>query len=421
MSLTSYDEALEFLFSRLPMYQRQGGAAMRPGLGNITRLLEGLGNPHHRFKSIHIAGTNGKGSTAHYIASILQAHGLKVGLYTSPHFCDFRERIRINGKLVPKKWVVDFVNRCNQTSDDLKPSFFEYSTAMAFAFFAEQTVDVAVVETGLGGRLDSTNVLRSDLSVITSIGLDHQQFLGDTLGQIAGEKAGIIKAGRPVVLGHVPPEARTVIENKARENGSPLLLAFPDGVQEKATGQQLSMDMAKTAAGVFLTQHGERLKPDRLKAGLELVRPYTGLLGRFQLEKVAGKQLLLDVGHNEEAVSMLVRRINTELQFDRLWIVWGMSADKSVDAVLRCLPETAIFTWVSAQVPRAMDSHVLQQKGADAGLVGDVADSVEKALANALQNAGSNDLIWVGGSFFVVAEIIGSKFFPKNESDILEE
>ncbi|MFC4872010.1 bifunctional folylpolyglutamate synthase/dihydrofolate synthase [Negadavirga shengliensis] len=429
----NYKETLDFLFNALPMYQRVGAPAFKKDLGNTIRLCERLGNPQTRFKSIHIAGTNGKGSTAHALASVLQESGYKTALYTSPHLKSFRERIKINGKEIPEKAVIHFVEDHKDFLEDLKPSFFEMTVALAFQHFAEQKVDYAVVEVGMGGRFDSTNVLVPELSVITSIGMDHIQFLGDRLEKIAFEKAGIIKQGVPVIIGQTHPETMPVFKEVAHCQKAPIIFAdqhvkvMPgervkklalgskmeyslvwDGHKEKVLLDLLGSYQVQNLPAIWLAiqqlqKMGVAMDMRPMKKGLSNIVENTGLKGRWQI--LSDRPLVIcDTGHNIDGVRAVVDQIKT-MRYQQLYMVWGMVNDKDVDGVLALLPKKAHYIFCQAQLPRAMPADALKEKAKAFGIDGVAIDDVNEAIAYAKRKATPDDFIFVGGSTFVVAEI----------------
>ncbi|MCA1750703.1 MAG: bifunctional folylpolyglutamate synthase/dihydrofolate synthase [Flavobacteriales bacterium] len=403
----TYEEATAFLFTRLPMFQRTGPAAYKNDLSNTIALCSRLGNPERKFKSVHIAGTNGKGSTASAMASIFAEAGCKTGLFTSPHLKDFRERIRINGEMIPEAAVVDFLKKNPGIIDDLSPSFFELTCCMAFAYFAEEQVDIAVLETGMGGRLDSTNVVVPELSVITSIGYDHQQFLGNTLAAIAAEKGGIIKASVPVVVSENEPEVLAVLSEKAKAVGAPFTAVDPsdEGLDTDLGGDYQKENMRTVAAAVkVLREGGWKLSSAAVIAGASKVKINSGLRGRWEVISESPRAIA-DVGHNAEGVAMAVGMLKAET-YRRLHIVWGMAADKDADEILSLLPADAIYYWCKPDVPRGKDAELLREQAEKFDLHGAVHGSVPDAYAAALATAESDDLVFVGGSVFVVGEIL---------------
>lgn len=420
-----FNQAVAYLYDALPMFQRVGAVALKPDLTNTLLLCAELGNPQEKFKTIHVAGTNGKGSTSHFIASILQSAGYKTGLYTSPHLKEFTERIRIDGKEADHDFIVDFVNRMKPVIERIKPSFFEITVAMAFEYFATRHADVAVIEVGLGGRLDSTNVITPVLSLVTNIGWDHTELLGDTLEKIAAEKAGIIKRGIPVVISEHQPEVEHVFEEKARSFDARLF--FADDHYEVVTeenGQtsvlrddtllcQFTMPLKgayqkKNIAGVFqaveiLRTSGFKISDEALLHGIENVVSQTGLKGRWQ--QLGTEPLVIcDVGHNKDGIHEVLDQIKKQ-RYEKLFMVWGMVKDKDINAVLKLLPEEAYYYFCQAKIPRAMLAEELAAKAAAAGLRGEVVPDVNNAISKARESASPRDMIFIGGSTFVVAEI----------------
>lgn len=427
----TYSEAVNYLYAQTPLFQNKGEKAYKEGLENTLLLDEHTGSPHKLFKTIHVAGTNGKGSVSHTLAAILQASGLKVGLYTSPHLLDFRERIRINGIPVPPSFVIKFIEENRSFFEPLHPSFFEVATAMAFSWFADQEVDVAVIETGLGGRLDCTNIIRPVLSVITNIGFDHMKFLGNTLADIASEKAGIIKPGIPAIIGEHCDETRPVFEKKAAEVGAPIVFAqdnckiishkylAPDKVIYETDGlpalqsclggycQEFNANTILTAVEM-LRRKRFRISDDDIRRGFADVCRMTGLRGRWQ--KVADRpRIICDTGHNSHGIKYIARQlehIKSEPGFGKLRIVLGMVSDKDISTVLELLPKDARYYFTQASVERAMDSNRLQELAQAAGLKGNAYRGVPQAVQSARSEALPNDLIFVGGSTFVVADLL---------------
>lgn len=423
----TYQETLNYLFDSAPMFQQVGKAAYKEGLENTNLLDEHFGHPHRKFRTIHIAGTNGKGSCSHTLAAILQSAGYKTGLYTSPHLIDFRERIRINGKPIPEEEVIRFVEKERSFFEPLHPSFFELTTAMAFNYFAEQQVDIAVIEVGLGGRLDCTNIIVPELSIITNISMDHMQFLGNTLDKIAAEKAGIIKPGIPVVIGETTPETRPVFLAKAREENAPihfaedihpLLSALPQSrggflyqtsdypnLQGQLGGfcQEKNTNTLLTALSV-LHERGIQFTEFDVRKGFAHVCELTGLMGRWQ-RLGEHPTLICDTGHNVGGIQYIVEQLRQQ-PCDTLRIVFGMVNDKDINGVLELLPRQAVYYFTQASVKRAMPVHDLQALAANHGLDGRCYDSVETALRQAREEAGANDYIFVGGSSFIVADLL---------------
>jgi dihydrofolate synthase/folylpolyglutamate synthase len=421
---TEYQEAVNFLYANLPVFQRVGSSAYKKDITNTIRLCEALGNPQNKFKSIHIAGTNGKGSTSHMIASILQEAGYKTGLYTSPHLKSFTERIRINGEEVSQEFVIGFVNRIQDLIDEIQPSFFEITVAMAFDYFAQQSIDVAVVEVGLGGRLDSTNVITPLLSLITNIGWDHKDILGNTLREIASEKAGIIKSTVPVVISERNTDVQEVFLRKAAEEHAPIFFASDEFTAEFQRDQLIVLKQGETYLEVELPLKGryqtkniggvlkaiELLSPsqfeiskEQLILGLENVVKNTHLKGRWQ--KLQDNPLIIcDTGHNLDGMKQVVQQINT-IAYKKLHLVLGVVKDKDISDVLGVLPKRADYYFCQAKLPRALDAKELADKASAFGLHGRVIPDVNEAKNAALANASPADLIFIGGSTFVVAEL----------------
>ncbi|MBM3425567.1 MAG: bifunctional folylpolyglutamate synthase/dihydrofolate synthase [Bacteroidetes bacterium] len=428
----NYEETLDYLFNALPMFQRVGASAYKADLTNTVVLCTHLGNPQKQFKSIHVAGTNGKGSTSHSLASIFQAAGYKTGLYTSPHLKSFTERIRINGEEINQKAVVEFVATHKDFLDQLQPSFFEMTVGLAFWYFAKEFVDIAIIEVGMGGRLDSTNVISPELCLITNIGLDHTQFLGDTLPLIAGEKAGIIKQGVPVVVSHTQQEIQSVFLQKATEMHASLV--FADQYWEATRIQNSDQDVSQLAkyqvkgrSDTFELEFGLRgdyqrynlpgileaveqmrtqgwnVSKEAVKLGLARISEQTGLKGRWQILQIH-PLTIADTGHNEAGIMEVVNQLKKH-SYSQLWMVMGMVNDKDVSKVLDLLPQEATYIFCQANLPRAMDAHLLASKAEEKGLKGQVIPRVSEAVEFARKNAGSDDLIFIGGSTFVVAEI----------------
>ena len=429
----NYDEAVAYLYARLPMFTRDGASAFKKDLTNTLRLCEALENPHQQFKSVHIAGTNGKGSTSHMLAAILQAAGYKTGLYTSPHLLDFRERIRVNGEMISQQAVADFVNDNLTMIEDVQPSFFEVTVAMAFDHFAKERVDIAVVETGLGGRLDSTNVITPLLSVITNIGYDHTNMLGNTLQEIANEKAGIIKSGVPVVVGEWQPEVAGVFERVANEKGSNLLFASQlwkarvrqtDSLylyldiehRQKEEMLELQMDLkgsyqVKNAATVLcavdvLKNVGIVIKESDITYALQHVQQFTGLMGRWQT--LSDYPLVIcDTGHNVDGWREILANISAT-PYHSLHVVIGMMRDKDLDKILPLLPKDAVYYFCQVDMPRALPAVELRAQAERYGLIGESFAKVSEAVGAAKQEADALDLVFIGGSTFVVAEALSS-------------
>lgn len=427
----NYQETLDWMFKQLPMYQRIGAAAYKPDLNNTIALLNLLGNPHHNFKSVHVAGTNGKGSTSHMLASIFQEAGYKTGLYTSPHLRDFRERIRINGEMIPEENVTRFIDKYHDDFQKIGLSFFEMTVGMAFQYFSDEKVDIAIVEVGMGGRLDSTNLITPELSVITNIGLDHVQFLGDTLEKIAGEKAGIIKEGIPVVIGETQPETHQVFENKAQELHSPIFFADQlfecdeihiDQLQTKKydiwknselyleaceiplTGNYQKKNLATVMCAADLLRNKFQLSDDDIRDGVSNVIRNTHLMGRWQILD-HDPLTIADTGHNVDGIREVVSQL-AEMTYNKLHFVIGTVNDKDIDHILQLLPHNCEYYFCKADIPRGLDANILAQKAFEFGLRGKVYNSVRDAYLSALNAASFDDIVFVGGSNFTVAEVI---------------
>ena len=423
----NYQETLNWLFSQLPMYQREGQAAYKANLDNTLALDEYFKHPHTHFKTIHVAGTNGKGSVSHMLASILQEAGYKTGLYTSPHLKDFRERIKINGEMVSEQYVIDFVEDNKDLFASIHPSFFEMTVAMAFKYFADQQVDIAVIEVGLGGRLDSTNIITPLASVITNISFDHMALLGNTLEKIAGEKAGIIKSGIPAIVGARDKEYDYVFEERAASVNTTLSFAGeqwnveknPEGNYhlKRSSGEEfcnLSCELKgdyqrKNIPTVLetipaLRAAGLQITDEQVRTGISRVITNTGLHGRWQT--LAQSPLTIcDTGHNIDGITEIVQQLQ-KCQYERLHFVIGMVNDKDVDHVLCILPKDAIYYFTKASIPRAMNEEILAEKAQAAGLHGTCYPTVATAYEAARQNATKQDMIYIGGSTFVVAEVL---------------
>ena len=427
----NYAETVDYLFNRLPMFSRIGAAAYRNDLDNTWQLADFVGNPERRFKSVHIAGTNGKGSTSHMLAAIFQEAGYKTGLYTSPHLKDFRERIRINGEFITETAVVDFVQRIAPQAEKLDPSFFEMTVVMAFDYFAKENVDIAIVEVGLGGRLDSTNIITPELSVITNISYDHMNLLGNTLAAIAFEKAGIIKPRIPVIIGEYHPESAPIFDQRAHEEQAPIRFADKHHyisdwtykrhhlIAEVATSpiaddkQYYTLDLA----GIYQTKNlltvleavsvlkekGWELQHATVERALKQVKKLTGLHGRWEIIH-EHPDIILDVAHNEDGIRQLLRQIEVT-DHEELHIVLGMVKDKDISGVIGLLPRNAGYYFTRAQIPRALPEQELAAQAAAAGLKGMAYPTVAEALAAAKTHAKPKDLVVVCGSVFVVAEV----------------
>ena len=395
------------MFSRLPMYQRKGAVAFKKDLTNSIAFSDHLDNPEKEYVSVHVAGTNGKGSTSHMIASVLQAAGYRVGLYTSPHLLDFRERIRINGEMISQQAVVEFIKQNKRFLESHDLSFFELTVGMAFDQFAKEKVDIAVVEVGLGGRLDSTNIISPIVSVITNIGYDHTQFLGETLSEIAVEKAGIIKPGVPIVIGETVPETLPVFTELAQLRGAPIYIVDQKSKLDYETdlrGDYQKRNVRTALAALkLISDKGFKVSEQDVTAGMAEVAIRTGLRGRYQ---ILGREPLVicDTAHNREGLELVFDQLAKET-FKNLHIVLGVVNDKELDGILSLFPKEALFYYCRPDIPRGLDARVLQEKGESIGLKGEVYGTVKKAFAAAQEKASSEDLIYVGGSTFVVAEM----------------
>jgi len=438
----TYDETIKYLYDSAPMFQKVGTSAYKEGMENAFRIDEHLHYPHTKYKTIHVAGTNGKGSTCHLLASVLQEAGYKVGLYTSPHLLDFRERIKVNGEMIDKAYIVRFIAENKDFFESIQPSFFELTTGMAFAYFAEQAVDVAVIEVGLGGRLDSTNVITPVLSIITNISFDHTNLLGNTLSAIAKEKAGIIKPGVPVVIGEAEGEVRKVFEGERQKAKGEIVFARHSvhAMSELKASLRLASDKAgalfstrrslettpstgdfgvisplqgfaqeKNTATVLyalnILKDIFNIPPKAITQGFANVIKNTGLMGRWQIVQEHPK-IVLDTGHNVGGMEYNVRQLQSE-KYDTLHIVFGMVKDKDISAVLQLLPKNAKYYFTQANLPRALDAQSLAEQAGQFGLKGEIFHRVSDAFSAAKKNAGKDDFIFVGGSTFVVAEALG--------------
>lgn len=404
----NYQQVLDYLYRSLPMFQRMGATAFKKDLSNTLALCKGLGHPERKIKSIHVAGTNGKGSSSHMLASVLQESGFKVGLYTSPHLKSFTERIKINGKKVSEDFVTDFVNANQELLESVKPSFFETTVAMAFQCFAEEQVDIAVIEVGLGGRLDSTNVIIPEVSLITNIGFDHMDFLGNTLPEIASEKAGIIKQGVPVVISEKHPETFLVFERIAKEKNSSLVFA-EDFVNEAIPNTDLKGKYQdKNLRGVLVTidvlnKNGWTIPAKAIKEGLANVQRNTGLKGRWQILKDE-PLTICDTGHNKEAFEYLMEQV-TSLKHNKLYMVLGFMKDKDIAPLLDMLPKHAELTFCIPKVPRALQLEDLKVRTKSIPQTKSYTPDVNEAIESVQLMAQTGDVIFIGGSTFVVAEI----------------
>jgi dihydrofolate synthase/folylpolyglutamate synthase len=411
------------------MFSRTGPAAIKPDLNNTIDLCAFLKNPQQHFKCIHIAGTNGKGSVSHMLASVLQEQGYKTGLYTSPHIKDFRERIRINGAMISEKAVIDFTESIQTFVDQKEPSFFEVTVGMAFKYFADEGVDIAVIETGLGGRLDSTNIIDPEISVITNIGFDHTALLGNTFEAIAGEKAGIIKKGKPVVIGRSNPSTKHVFLNKAKEMNSPIQFAEEDYQIKEITNEPrrlsfqiisptgLKRNITSKLNGIYQVENirtvvatidklillGWQISEDALANGISNTSLNTGLRGRWETIE-ENPTVVLDVGHNPDGIQQILEQLST-CTYNQLHIILGLSKDKDYQTILSLLPKNARYSFTQANIPRALDASTLKEEARKAGLEGNDFRDVNDALSNAKENSSKNDLILICGSVFVIGEL----------------
>ncbi len=424
----TYDETVTYLFNCAPPFQQVGGAAYKEGLSTTIELDNHLGNPHRKFRTVHVAGTNGKGSTSHTLAAILQESGYKVGLYTSPHLIDFRERMRVNGIPASEEYVIDFVKKHKSFFEPLQPSFFELTTAMAFNYFAEQQVDIAIIEVGLGGRLDCTNIITPELCIITNISLDHTQFLGSTLQEIASEKAGIIKSGIPVVIGETTPETKEVFANKAKECNAPITFAEEEALLTGATPLESGYKYDSRIFGEFcgelggdyqqkntntllsairiLCDKGFGITGDSLRKGFENVCSLTGFMGRWQ--KIQDKpRVVCDAGHNIGGIKYITEQL-ARVDCKQLRIVFGMVNDKDITSVLKMMPKNAIYHFTQASIKRAMPADELKEMAKRYGLNGNSHPTVKQALEAAITESSNDDFIFVGGSCFIVADLLSA-------------
>ncbi len=427
----NYQETLNYLFGKLPMYQRQGKPALKKSLNNILALCKHAGNPHQKFKSIHVGGTNGKGSVSHISASILQTAGYKTGLYTSPHLKDFRERIKINGEMISEKAVIDYVEKNKSFFEKLQPSFFEMTVALAFDCFAKQEVDIAVIEVGLGGRLDSTNIINPEISVITNISIDHTQFLGSTLAEIAEEKAGIIKPAVPVVIGEYQKEISDIFTDFAKKNKSEIYFAdreYSCEYEMLSTDYKQILNINKNGKPEFhnlktdligsyqkkniicalkifdVLKEKFPLTKENIREGISNVTKNTNFKGRWQILGF-NPLTVVDTGHNEAGIKEVVKQI-TKTPYKNLHFIFGTVNDKNIDTILSLLPKNALYYFTKAQIPRALDEKVLLKKAEKFNLKGSSFKTVKEAYKTSRINAEKEDLIFIGGSTFVAAEII---------------
>jgi dihydrofolate synthase/folylpolyglutamate synthase len=426
----NYQQSIDYLYNTLPMFSRVGAAAIKKDITNTKKICAALNNPQTKFKTIHVAGTNGKGSVSHMLAAILQTAGYTVGLYTSPHLKDFRERIKVNGAMCEENFVIEFVEKIQPLISSIQPSFFELTVAMAFEYFVQQKVEVAVIETGLGGRLDSTNIVAPELSVITNIGWDHMNILGDSLEKIAVEKAGIIKQNVPVVIGEYLPATKLVFEKEAQQKHAPIYFAQERNriTHYKYHPHQLSVEVATQEqdeketyhldlTGIYQTKNlitvleaahrlhlkGWRTQRAIIKKALTQVKKLTGLHGRWEILE-HHPTVVADVAHNVDGMQQLLAQINIST-YNQLHIIVGMVKDKEVESVLKLLPQPAKYYFTQSHIPRALTADNLQQKATVFNLKGDVFDNVNTALQKAKQQAGANDLIIICGSVFLVGEV----------------
>jgi dihydrofolate synthase/folylpolyglutamate synthase len=429
----NYQQTLDYLYTQLPVFTRVGASAYKEDLTNTIALLNILDNPEHKFKSVHVGGTNGKGSTSHMLAAILQVAGYKTGLYTSPHLKDFRERIRINGAIISEQTVIDFVAIHKPNFERIQPSFFEMTVALAFDVFAKEQVDIAIVEVGLGGRLDSTNVINPLLSIITNIGWDHMNLLGDTLPKIAVEKAGIIKPSTPVIIGEYQPEIADVFINKAKQQNAGIVFASEDKSEVKIQRSKehleflevdapqsphpalhIQLDLAGTyqlnnvrtvlTAVDELRRQGFNITDENIATALKQVKTLTGLHGRWEVLS-RNPLTICDTGHNPEGITEVLKNIAT-VNYSQLHFVIGMVNDKDISKVLSMLPTNAIYYFCRPDIPRGLEAESIKEKAAGFGLHGEAYGSVKAALQAAQANATGKDLVFVGGSTFVVAEVV---------------
>ncbi|WP_160067223.1 bifunctional folylpolyglutamate synthase/dihydrofolate synthase [Sphingobacterium bovisgrunnientis] len=425
----TYTEVIDYLYSRLPMFTRDGASAYKKDLDRTIALCEAVGNPQEKFKTIHVAGTNGKGSSSHMLAAILASAGYKTGLYTSPHLVDFRERIRINGEQISEQFVINYVNSQKDLIEEIQPSFFEATVALAFDYFAKEQVDIAIIEVGLGGRLDSTNIISPEVCLITNIGMDHMNLLGDTLEEIAGEKAGIIKPNTPVVISETNPITAPIFEAKAKLEDAPIIFADQEitalRLEKDALVQRIviskegetkvyDLDLTgsyqvKNIVGVLavvdqVRQKGFAISNEQLSHALANVQQLTGFQGRWQTLST-DPLIICDTGHNEDGIKEVIKNLS-EVSYQNLHIVIGAMKDKDLDHMLPYLPKDAIYYFSNPDMPRAMEAAELAEKALSYGLSGKVSGSVIQALNDAKEAYMQGDLIFVGGSNFVVAEVL---------------
>ena len=403
-----YEATLSYLFDQLPMFQRVGAAAYRADLNNTVRLAALAGNPEEGLTCIHIAGTNGKGSTAHGLASVFQSCGYKTGLMTSPHYKDYRERIKVNGEPIDKDFVMDWVDRYKRRAEAIQPSFFELTVIMGFSYFKAQKVDIAIIETGMGGRLDSTNIVEPELSIITPIGFDHQQFLGDTLEKIAMEKAGIIKRGIPVLIAEGNKDLLPVFQSVAESRHAEfhIVQAHEQVIHTDLKGSYQQRNMATVLKAVeIMRSKGWTLPEDKVTHGMTYIISQTGFMGRWQILQKAGPRIIADAAHNVQGIQTLLENLKEE-RFAKLHLVMGMVSDKDVKSILTLLPADAQYYFSQAKILRAMPSDELTAKAKEVGLNGKTFPSLDEALDSAKSAADAEDLILITGSIFTVAEVI---------------
>lgn len=405
--MNTYQDTINWMFQQLPMYQKQGSSAYKKDLSNTLALVNHLNHPEHLFKSIHVAGTNGKGSCSHMLASILQEAGYKVGLYTSPHLKDFRERIKINGNEISEDYIVDFISQNRTFFETHQLSFFEMTVGLAFSYFAENKVDIAIIEVGLGGRLDSTNVIKPEACLITNIGLDHTQFLGETLAEIAAEKAGIIKANTPVIISETHTETEHIFLEKARQLNAEIVFADQKQLINYQT-DLLGNYQLKNKQAVYYTikslSNKFKFSEKDFKNGFLNVVKNTNLLGRWQILQEQPK-IICDTAHNAEGLKLTMQQLNQEV-FKTLRIVFGVVSDKDLNSIAHILPKEAIYYFCQPDIPRAMDARDLFNKMTHFGFKGYCKSSVNEAYQMALKDASLKDVIYIGGSTFVVAEVV---------------
>lgn len=430
--MTSYTEAIDYLYNQLPMFTRDGASAYKKDLDRTRSLCQALGNPHQKVKTIHVAGTNGKGSSSNMLAAILAQAGYKTGLYTSPHLLDFRERIRVNGKMVAKEFVADFVHTQKELLESVNPSFFETTVAMAFSYFEQEEVDIAIIEAGLGGRLDSTNVIQPVLSLITNIGLDHMSILGDTIPAIAKEKAGIIKANTPIIISETDSATEHIFKDVAKEKLAPIVFAdqvftvkkvnadaFSQSIQVNTKDSRIDLNLdllgsyqVKNIGGVLavieqLRALGYTITNEHISFSLANVQSLTGFQGRWQILGT-DPYIICDTGHNEAGIKEVVKNLK-EVGYRRLHIILGVMKDKDFEHMLAYLPQDATYYFTSPKIPRALAADVLALEAGKYNLKGLAYDSVRSGLNQAIQDYCSGDMIFVGGSNFVVSEVLEVK------------